>query len=388
MHEVSTARFSDSRRFWHRKRNCEAFVAKGARVCVCDIDVTAMETAAKDIPGLITEVCDVSKRQDSERVVVAAVKSLGRLDVLVNNAGISGPTAPVEDMASDAWEMVMNVDLTGTFNVTRLAIPHLKKSNAGVIINMSSVAGRFGYANRSPYCTAKWGLIGGEDCFFICYNNYCAHFSKRKECLFCNLVDTSRKYRSVITRKQADQIGETAAAAFREGVARHILMTGGCFGNEKEVEVVETILTAVRKHTGFDRIPGTLLPSPPEDLASLRRYRDAGIEAVAFSLEIWDEPLYRALCPGKAGDPACTATVPREAPGTRRTSGVLPKSSRRRSSLLRSTTAGSATGTICSMTLLIAGGSSRTRGKIKCAFSVRQLLPAVTDRFRLRSCTH
>jgi NAD(P)-dependent dehydrogenase (short-subunit alcohol dehydrogenase family) len=54
----------------------------------------------------------------------------------------------------------MLVDLTGTFNVTRLAIPHLKKSRAGVIINMSSVAGRFGYANRSPYCTAKWGLIG------------------------------------------------------------------------------------------------------------------------------------------------------------------------------------------------------------------------------------
>jgi NAD(P)-dependent dehydrogenase (short-subunit alcohol dehydrogenase family) len=142
------------------KEIARAFVAKGARVCVCDINVTAMETAAKDIPGLITEVCDVSKRQDIERMVVAAVKSLGGLDVLVNNAGISGPTAPVEDMDPDAWEMVMNVDLTGTFNVKRLAIPHLKKSNAGVIINMSSVAGRFGYANRSPNCTAKWGLIG------------------------------------------------------------------------------------------------------------------------------------------------------------------------------------------------------------------------------------
>jgi len=148
----------------------------------------------------------------------------------------------------------------------------------------------------------KIGQIGGEDCFFICYNNYCAHFSKGKECLFCNLVDTARKYRGVITRKQADQIGETAAAAFREGAAKHILMTGGCFGNEKEVDVVETILAAIRKQTGLDRIPGTLLPSPPEDLASLRRYHDAGIEAVAFSLEIWDEPLYRALCPGKAGD--------------------------------------------------------------------------------------
>lgn len=61
-------------------------------VCVCDIDVTALDTAAKDIPGLTINVCDVSKRQDIERMVAAAVDELGRLDVLVNNAGISGPT--------------------------------------------------------------------------------------------------------------------------------------------------------------------------------------------------------------------------------------------------------------------------------------------------------
>ena len=137
-----------------------AFAATSAKVCVCDIDTKALETAAKDIPGLLTKVCDVSKRQDIERMMVDAVADLGGLDVLVNNAGISGPTAPVESMDPDAWEMVMKVDLTGTFNVTRAAIPHLKKSTAGVIINMSSVAGRFGYANRSPYSTAKWGLIG------------------------------------------------------------------------------------------------------------------------------------------------------------------------------------------------------------------------------------
>ncbi|MCU1324916.1 MAG: bdhA [Bryobacterales bacterium] len=137
-----------------------AFVANGAVVCVCDIDTKALELVGKDIPGLKTVVCDVSKRQDIEGMVTAAVEALGGLDVLVNNAGISGPTAPVEDMDPDAWEMVMQVDLTGTFNVTRCSIPHLKRSAAGVIINMSSVAGRFGYPNRSPYCTAKWGLIG------------------------------------------------------------------------------------------------------------------------------------------------------------------------------------------------------------------------------------
>jgi len=137
-----------------------AFAAGGATVFVCDIDAEGLRALAEEIEGLKTGVCDVSSRNDIERMVGEAVQALGGLDVLVNNAGISGPTAPVEDMDPDEWEKVIQVDLNGTFNVTRLAIPHLKKSKAGVIINMSSVAGRFGYANRSPYCTTKWGIIG------------------------------------------------------------------------------------------------------------------------------------------------------------------------------------------------------------------------------------
>jgi len=144
------------------------------------------------------------------------------------------------------------------------------------------------------------GQIGGADCFFICYNNYCAHFSKKKECLFCNLVDTTKKYRTVLSRKEARQIGEAAKAAFDEGVAEHVLLTGGCFGNEKEADIVCRILTGIRKETGFEDVPGVLLPSPPKDMDDLKKYREAGISAVAFSLEIWDEPLYRAICPGKA----------------------------------------------------------------------------------------
>ena len=137
-----------------------AFAAGGATVFVCDIDAKGLRALAEEIAGLKTGACDVSSRNDIERMVGEAVQALGGLDVLVNNAGISGPTAPVEDMDPDEWEKVIQVDLNGTFNVTRLAIPHLKKSKAGVIINMSSVAGRFGYANRSPYCTTKWGIIG------------------------------------------------------------------------------------------------------------------------------------------------------------------------------------------------------------------------------------
>ena len=137
-----------------------AFAAEGAAVFVCDIDSKGLALLAREVTGVKTGTCDVSSRKDIERMVGEAIQALGGLDVLVNNAGISGPTATVEEMDPDEWEKVMQVDLTGTFNVTRVAIPHLKKSKAGVIINMSSVAGRFGYANRSPYCTAKWGIIG------------------------------------------------------------------------------------------------------------------------------------------------------------------------------------------------------------------------------------
>jgi NAD(P)-dependent dehydrogenase (short-subunit alcohol dehydrogenase family) len=133
-----------------------AFAANGATVFVCDIDLKSLTAVATEIIGVKSGLCDVSKRADVERMVAECVQVLGGLDVLVNNAGIAGPTAPVEEMDPDEWEKVMQVDLTGTFNVTRLSIPHLKKSPAGVIINMSSVAGRFGYANRSPYSTAKW----------------------------------------------------------------------------------------------------------------------------------------------------------------------------------------------------------------------------------------
>src|SRR5690554_761423 len=137
-----------------------AFAEIKDRVYVCDIDEAALENLKQIIPHVVTGICDVSDRQSVEKMVAQCAESLGGIDVLVNNAGIAGPTAPVEKMDPDAWEKVMQVDINGTFNVTRCAIPHLKKSKAGVILTMSSLAGRFGYENRSPYATAKWGLVG------------------------------------------------------------------------------------------------------------------------------------------------------------------------------------------------------------------------------------
>jgi NAD(P)-dependent dehydrogenase (short-subunit alcohol dehydrogenase family) len=137
-----------------------AFAASGAAVFVCDIDAKALSALAKEESGVETAICDVSSRQDVNRMVGAAVTVFGGLDVLINNAGIAGPTAAVDEINPDDWDKVVQVNLNSAFYVTRLAIPHLKKSASGVIINISSLAGRLGYANRSPYAAAKWGIIG------------------------------------------------------------------------------------------------------------------------------------------------------------------------------------------------------------------------------------
>jgi NAD(P)-dependent dehydrogenase (short-subunit alcohol dehydrogenase family) len=137
-----------------------AFAANGAKVFVCDIDDAGLSALAKEIPGLVTARCDMGQRAEIEAMVPKAVAALGGLDVLINNAGIAGLTLPVEQYPPDDWDKVIAVNLTAMFDVSRLAIPHLKKSKAACIINMASIAGRFGFQNRSPYSATKWGVIG------------------------------------------------------------------------------------------------------------------------------------------------------------------------------------------------------------------------------------
>jgi NAD(P)-dependent dehydrogenase (short-subunit alcohol dehydrogenase family) len=138
----------------------EAFCDAGAQVFACDIEAAALAALRAQWPRITTAVCDVADPGAVRQMVAAAAAALGGVDVLVNNAGIAGPTASVAELDLAAWESVLRVNLTGTFLVTQAAIPHLKRSAAGSIIVMSSLAGRFGYPNRSPHATTKWGLIG------------------------------------------------------------------------------------------------------------------------------------------------------------------------------------------------------------------------------------
>lgn len=135
----------------------QAFVDEGARVMTCDIDQAALADLPEGVRGM---VCDVSDADGAEAFVAEAIAHLGGLDTLVNNAGIAGPTSGIEDIDPLDWARTLDVCLTGQFNVTRKAVSALRASENGSIINMSSAAGRLGFANRAPYAAAKWGVIG------------------------------------------------------------------------------------------------------------------------------------------------------------------------------------------------------------------------------------
>jgi NAD(P)-dependent dehydrogenase (short-subunit alcohol dehydrogenase family) len=137
-----------------------AFVREGARVSVCDVDAAALAALAATDASLHATVCDVSQREDVARWFHAAQAHLGGLDCMVNNAGIAGPTGKVDAIDPDDWDRCIAVDLTGQFNCVRLAVPLLRRSSNASIVNVSSLAGRLGFALRTPYAAAKWGVIG------------------------------------------------------------------------------------------------------------------------------------------------------------------------------------------------------------------------------------
>lgn len=137
-----------------------AFVREGAKVHVCDVDAEALAALASSDPMLTASRCDVADRAQVAALFEDALKALGGLDVLVNNAGIAGPTGRVEEINPEDWDRCVQVCLTSQFNCARLAIPHLRKSANASIVNLSSAAGKLGFPLRSPYSAAKWGVIG------------------------------------------------------------------------------------------------------------------------------------------------------------------------------------------------------------------------------------
>ncbi|MBL8385296.1 MAG: SDR family oxidoreductase [Burkholderiales bacterium] len=141
-----------------------AFVAAGARVHLCDVDDAALAGALDalrrdgDADG---GRADVSRPAEVRALFEAAAARFGgRLDVLVNNAGIGGPTGPIETLDPAEWQRTLDVNLTGMFHCLQRAVPLIKAGGGGAIINLSSAAGKFGFPLRTPYAASKFGVIG------------------------------------------------------------------------------------------------------------------------------------------------------------------------------------------------------------------------------------
>lgn len=135
----------------------DGFLAEGAQVATCDIDAAALETLPA---GVLAERIDVADEAALRGFMARAIAKLGGLDCLVNNAGIAGPTAKIEDLDSADWRRTLDIVLTSQFITVSSAVAALRASKNPSIANLSSVAGRHGFAMRSPYAAAKWGVIG------------------------------------------------------------------------------------------------------------------------------------------------------------------------------------------------------------------------------------
>jgi NAD(P)-dependent dehydrogenase (short-subunit alcohol dehydrogenase family) len=140
------------------------FIQEGAAVVVAgptEEKIRAVEKEIRDLGGrALGTLTDVADEASVGRMVSATLDEFGQIDILINNAGISGPTALVPNVSREQWDHTIAVNLTGAFLCAKLALPHMIPRATGRIINITSIAGLQAYAFRSPYCASKWGMIG------------------------------------------------------------------------------------------------------------------------------------------------------------------------------------------------------------------------------------
>ena len=137
------------------------FLKSGAKVIIWDIDTKMIEKAQNDLDNsnLSSNIIDVSNYKEVENCTKEIIKKTN-IDILINNAGITGPTESLWEYDVEMWKKVVDINLMGTFNCCRTIVPNMIKNNYGRIVNVASVAGKDGNANASAYSVGKAGAIG------------------------------------------------------------------------------------------------------------------------------------------------------------------------------------------------------------------------------------
>ena len=138
----------------------ERLIAEGANVLIADLDGAAMKEVTNRLDNVAALVADVTRADHVDRVIKAPIERWGRLDLVVNNAGITGRSFPIHELTDDDWNKVIAADLTSVFLVCRAAIRHMLGAGGGRIVNIASIAGKEGNPTLVPYSAAKAGVIG------------------------------------------------------------------------------------------------------------------------------------------------------------------------------------------------------------------------------------
>ena len=138
----------------------EEFVKQGVSISTCDIDEKSIHELRKKYPQIYAEVIDVGDERAVKKFCIKSIEFLGGLDCLVNNAGVAGPTLSIEEIDAEDWSHCLNVCLSSQFYFVKSCLKQLRKSSSASIVNLSSAAGKYGFAFRTPYASAKWGVIG------------------------------------------------------------------------------------------------------------------------------------------------------------------------------------------------------------------------------------
>lgn len=194
----------------------QAFLDEGARVATCDVDDAGLETLPE---AVFRRKVDVGDPEALRGFLGESVGALGGLDCLVNNAGIAGPTARIEDIDIGAWQQCLDICLTSQFVACATCIPHLRESGNPSIVNLSSVAGRVGFRLRTPYAAAKWGVIGLTKSLSI----ELGPDDIRVNAVLPGLVsgDRQRRVLEAKARSQGRSVAEVEAEAFSFTSIRH-----------------------------------------------------------------------------------------------------------------------------------------------------------------------
>jgi NAD(P)-dependent dehydrogenase (short-subunit alcohol dehydrogenase family) len=140
------------------------FAKEGAQVLLNGTTKEAIEAVAEEINQsdgrAIAYQADIANEENVKQMIDTALSEFGRIDILVNNSGIAGPTAPVVKVSLEDWQRTFDVNLTGAFLCAKYALPGMIEQKSGCVLNITSVGGLGGYPFRSPYSASKWGMIG------------------------------------------------------------------------------------------------------------------------------------------------------------------------------------------------------------------------------------